>query len=100
MFEDIGIPDPETHQLKVQLSILIEEAIGRRKLSQRKAAQIMGVTQADVSHIVRGVLRGYSLERLFRCARALGVRVSLCATTEGDRESAAPIILSPAEAMG
>lgn len=90
VFADIGIPEPETHQLKVQLSIIIEKEIERRELSQRAAAQIMGLTQADVSHIVRGTLRGYSLERLIRCARALGVAVSLLAQEGGE---AAPVVV-------
>lgn len=77
VFADIGIPDPETHQLKVQLSIIIEEEIGRRGLSQREAAEVMEITQSDVSHIVRGTLRGISIERLIRCARRLGIDVSL-----------------------
>jgi len=82
VFADIGIPDPETHELKVQLSLIIEDEMERRGLSQRAAATLMGVTQADVSHIIRGRLRGYSLERLIRCARALGVAVTLHPSVE------------------
>lgn len=77
VFADIGIPDPETHRMKAQLAIIIGREVRRRGLSQREAAELMGVTQCDISHILRGVLRGYSLERLIRCVRALGVSVSL-----------------------
>lgn len=88
VFEDIGVPDPETHLLKVQISILIEEEISRLGLSQRAAAEIMGVSQSDVSHIIRGTLRGYSLERLIRCARALGIQVSLQPSRQEPRVAA------------
>jgi len=91
VFADIGTPDPETHQLKVELSILIEQEIGARGLSQRAAAEIMGISQSDVSHIVRGTLRGFSIERLIRCAHALGILVSLRTSSRTPRSAGVPV---------
>lgn len=98
VFADIGIPDPETHRLKAQLSIIIGDEIRRRGLSQREAAATIGVTQSDVSHIARGVLRGFSLERLIRCVRALGVDVTLQPSAPDTQYTAEPIVLGEAEA--
>jgi predicted XRE-type DNA-binding protein len=77
VFADLGIENPEEHKLKVQISLIIERLVDERGLSQREAALIMGLKQADVSNIVRGVLSGFSLDRLLRCLRALDQDVTI-----------------------
>ena len=65
----------------------IEDLIRGRHLTQRKAAEIMGLAQADVSSIVRGRTERFSLERLLRCLNALGqdVVISIQPTAGGER---------------
>ncbi len=77
MFADLGQPDSDTHLLKAELVSRIDRIIGQRKLTQAKAAGILGISQPDVSRLLRGNFRDYSMERLFRLLQALGQDVEI-----------------------
>jgi predicted XRE-type DNA-binding protein len=71
VFADLGLPDAEEHFLKAQLVSRIQLIIQGRRLTQRKAADLLGLSQPDVSRLLRGQFRDYSLERLLRLLMAL-----------------------------
>jgi predicted XRE-type DNA-binding protein len=71
VFADLDFPDPEEALAKAYLAAEISTTIAEQGLSQTKAAEVLGIGQPKVSAIVRGQLRGFSLERLIRCLRAL-----------------------------
>ena len=77
VFADLGFPDPEEALLKAQLASRILEIITDRKLTQKKAADILGVDQPKVSALLRGKLAGFSTERLFRFINTLGQDVEI-----------------------
>ena len=63
------------HALKAKLVRRIGELIAENGLTQVEAAARMGLSQPDVSKMLRGQFRPLSLERLLRCLMALGQRV-------------------------
>lgn len=71
VFADLGLPNAEEHQLKAQLVGSIHDVIRSRKLTQSAAAALLGLSQPDVSRLLRGQFRDYSLERLLRLLTAL-----------------------------
>lgn len=77
VFADLGLPDAEERLAKAMLSRQIDKLIGARGLTQQQAAGILGITQPDVSNIVRGRLAGYSIERLSRLLTLLGQDVEI-----------------------
>ena len=77
IFADLDLPDPELLLAKAKLSIKIEKLIKERKLTQKQAAKIMGLTQPNVSDLLRGRLDGFTLDRLFRCLDALGQEIEI-----------------------
>jgi predicted XRE-type DNA-binding protein len=79
VYADIGTPDAEAHQVKAHVVMLIASVMQRHDLTQTEAARRMGIAQPDLSNILRGKFRGYSLERLLACARALSVDFELTA---------------------
>ncbi|MBW3571360.1 MAG: helix-turn-helix domain-containing protein [Gemmatimonadetes bacterium] len=58
VFANLGVPDPQEARVKAGLAQAIAETIGRRGLTQARAAEIMDVDQPKVSAIVRGRLTG------------------------------------------
>jgi predicted XRE-type DNA-binding protein len=72
VFADLGRPDAEVHLLKAELVTRIDEIIRERHLTQAKAAELLGLSQPDVSRLLRGSFRDYSVERLLRLLTALG----------------------------
>jgi predicted XRE-type DNA-binding protein len=71
VFADLGLPDADAHLLKAQLVSRIDGIIRRRKLTQAKAAELLGLSQPDISRLLRGHFRDFSLERLLRLLMAL-----------------------------
>ena len=72
VFADLGLPDADTHLLKAELVSRIDTIVRQRGITQTEAARLLGLSQPDVSRLLRGDFRQYSLERLFRLLTALG----------------------------
>jgi len=71
VFADLGLPDADERLVKAQIASRICEIIAGRKLTQTKAAAILGVDQPKVSALVHGRLDGFSSDRLFRFLNVL-----------------------------
>ncbi len=72
VFADLDHPDADAHLLKAELVSRINTIVRQRGITQTEAARLLGLTQPDVSRLLRGDFREYSLERLFRLLTALG----------------------------
>ena len=77
VFADLGLPDPEERLMKAQISQQIALALRRERLTQARAAEIMGIGQPKVSAILRGRLSGFSVERLIVLLLRLGRDVQM-----------------------
>ena len=87
VFADLGHADADAHLLKAGLVARIEEIIRRRKLTQARAAAMLGLSQPDVSRLLRGNFRDYSMERLLRLLTALGQDVEITIREPGERRA-------------
>lgn len=85
VFADLGFADAETHAVKAELVRHIAELIKIEGLTQTKAAARMGISQPDVSKMLKGQFRPFSVERLMRFLNALGqdVEIALAPTRRG-----------------
>jgi predicted XRE-type DNA-binding protein len=77
VFADLGLPDPETALAKADLARQVCAAIADRGLTQAEAAKLLRLDQPKVSALMRGRLRGFSTERLFRLLNALDQEVEI-----------------------
>ncbi len=77
VFADIGLPNPEEHLAKAQLVSMIDDVIRDRGLTQADAADLMGIDQPKVSHLLRGRFHGFSTHRLLEFLNALGRDVEI-----------------------
>lgn len=77
VFADLGLPDAEELQTKVQLAVRILETIEARGLTQAQAADLVGLKQPDISNLRRARLHNFTLDRLLRVLRRLGYTVQL-----------------------
>lgn len=64
IFSELGLPDAGTHFLKAQIVAELYRLTTELKLTQRKAGELMGISQPEVSRMFRGTFREYSVERL------------------------------------
>jgi predicted XRE-type DNA-binding protein len=77
VFADIGLPNPEEHLIKASLVLKIDRLMKQRGLKQVEAAKLFGVKQPDVSKMLRGEFRQFSVERLLHFLVALGQDVDI-----------------------
>ncbi len=77
VFADLGLDNPEELLAKAELVQRIADIIVERKLTQVRAAKLLGVDQPKVSALLRGKLDGFSTDRLFRFLNALGRDVEI-----------------------
>src|SRR5689334_21325492 len=90
VFEDLGLPNAEEHLVKAQLVFKIDTILKRRGLKQADAAELFGVKQPDVSKMLRGEFRQFSVERLLRFLVALNQDVEIVVRPHrGKQDSAA-----------
>lgn len=83
IFADLGYADAETHLLKAGLVTRIRDIISESKLTQTDAAKRMGLSQPDVSRLLRGQFRDVSVERLMRMLTKLGCDVDIVIRDHG-----------------
>lgn len=96
VYADTGHPNPEEAMAKAELAILISDAIKQKKLTQKKAAELMGVDQPKISAIIRGQLSGFTIDRLFRFLIALGMDIIIEAKPHNRKDNLAHIqVLHP-----
>ena len=72
VFADLGLPDADAHLVKAELVSRIDDIVSQCGITQTEAARLLGLSQPDVSRLLRGDFREYSLERLFRLLATLG----------------------------
>ncbi len=84
VFKDLGLPHPELEMLRTQLSVEIYATLKRRRLTQAKAAELLGVSQADVSRLKNADISRYSVDRLFRFLKRLGGKVEVHIRADGE----------------
>ena len=77
VFADIGIPNADEHFIKADIVFGIAARIKAKGLTQAAAAKRLGLSQPDVSKLLRGNFAGYTLDRLFSFLRALGSDVKI-----------------------
>jgi predicted XRE-type DNA-binding protein len=70
VFADLGLPDSEERLLKAGIVIELRRLIEERELTQVKAAKLVGISQPDLSHLLRGDFDDYSAERLMKMLTA------------------------------
>jgi predicted XRE-type DNA-binding protein len=79
VFLDLGFPPEEAAILQMRAEIMadLRKIITTKKLTQAKAADLLGVSQSRVSDLMRGKWEKFSLEMLIALATKAGMRISL-----------------------
>ena len=77
VFADIGVANADEHLVKAKLVYKIDGLMKARRLKQAEAARLFGVKQPDVSKMLRGDFRQFSVERLMRFLVALDQDVQI-----------------------
>ena len=94
VFKDLDVPNAEEHFVKAQLVFKIDTIIKKRRLKQVEAAALFGVRQPDISKMLRGEFRQFSVERLLRFLVALDQDVEIVVKPHRNRNIAPALHVS------
>ena len=77
IFADLGLADAAERQAKADLSHVIINIVEDHGWTQRKAADMLGIAESEMSDLVNGKLRRFSRERLERYLYVLGMEIRI-----------------------
>ena len=77
VFADLGLPDADALLVKAQLTYQIAKRIKTLALTQNEASQRLGLSQPDVSRLMKGRATGFSTDRLLALLNALDFDVDI-----------------------
>jgi len=96
-YADLGYKNYEEMETKADLLIEINKEIRKKKLTQIRAAKILGISQPKLSELLRGRFRGYSVERLIHFLTILGKDVNIVITNKKTRKARVSVFCSNGE---
>jgi predicted XRE-type DNA-binding protein len=77
VFADLGLPDADKLKIKSGLVIEITRAMRSQNLTQKAAAERMGIPQPKVSAMLRGDFANLSERKLMDCLTRLGYDIEI-----------------------
>jgi predicted XRE-type DNA-binding protein len=77
VYADLGFKNHEEMETKAGLVIEITKAIKKKKLTQKQAAEIFGISQPKLSELLKGLFREYSVECLIHFLNDIGQDVDI-----------------------
>jgi len=79
VFADLGFDAEEAANLKLrsQLMIEVDKALMEKKLTQKAAAEALGISQPRVSDLLRGKTEKFTIDSLVNILTKLGHEVSM-----------------------
>lgn len=79
VFDDLGFDTAEASNLKIRAALMraIEQELDKQKLTQAKAAKLLGVSQPRISDIKRGKIQLFTIDVLINMLAKIGKPVSL-----------------------
>jgi predicted XRE-type DNA-binding protein len=94
VFKDLGVANPDEQLVKAQLVEKIDTILKGRGLKQSETAQLFNVSQPDVSRMLRGDFRQFSIERLLRFLVVLNQDVEIVVKPHRGRNNVATLHVS------
>lgn len=79
VFLDCGFPPTEAENLRIRAKMMmaLSDYIQERKITQSRAARIMGVLQPRISDLVRGKIGSFTIDTLVNMVTAAGLKVDV-----------------------
>lgn len=77
VFADLGFANPDEELAKADLVLAMGRVIEARGLDRTKAAEAIGLQEAEINLLLRGRSEGYSIDRLLAILNLLGQDVEI-----------------------
>jgi predicted XRE-type DNA-binding protein len=77
VFADLGVKDANQFQARAQIGFHVFNILEDRKLKQREIAEVLGIAQPDVSHLMNGHFSRFTTDKLLDFLKRLDRKVTI-----------------------
>ena len=77
VFADLDLEDAEEHCTRGKIGIQVLRLLKQRSLKQREISQLLGISQPEVSYLMRGEFQRFSEGKLLTFLKRLDTEISL-----------------------
>ena len=77
VFADLGLEDADELYARAQLGLHVHRLLTSRELKQREIADLLGVKQPEVSHLMNGHFSRFTTDKLLEFLKRLDQTVSI-----------------------
>ncbi len=65
VFKDLGLPNPDERLAKAKLAYKINRLVADRGMTQKEAAEFLGISRSKMTELRNGRLKGFTIDFLF-----------------------------------
>jgi predicted XRE-type DNA-binding protein len=91
VFVDCGFPPAEAENLRIRAKMMaaLTRYIEQKKITQTRAAKVMGVSQPRISDLMRGKIGLFTIDTLVNMVTAAGLKVDVDITVRAKNKRVA-----------
>ncbi len=94
IFADIGLPDPDKRLAHAQIGVAVLKILYSRELKEREMAKVLGIKQAEVSHLLNGRFNRFTTDNLLDFLDRLDQKVVIQVSDRHEGEPSQRVIFA------
>ena len=95
VFADLGLKDSDQLLARAQIGFYVFKILEDKKLKQREIAEVLGIAQPDVSHLMNGRFSRFTTDKLLDFLKRLNRKVTIEVSRHRKGEPYQQVTLAP-----
>jgi predicted XRE-type DNA-binding protein len=95
VFADLGLKDADQLLARAQIGYHVFKILKEEKLKQREIAEVLGIAQPDVSHLMNGHFSRFTTDKLLDFLRRLDRKVMIAVSRRHEGEPYQQVTFAP-----
>ena len=95
VFADLGLKDSDQLLARAQIGFYVFKILEDKKLKQREIAEVLGIAQPDVSHLMNGRFSRFTTDKLLDFLKRLNRKVTIEVSRHHKGEPYQQVTLAP-----
>jgi predicted XRE-type DNA-binding protein len=95
VFADLGLKDADRLLARSQIGFHVFKILEEQKLKQREIAQVLGIAQPDVSHLMNGHFSRFTTDKLLDFLKRLDRKVTIKVSRRHEGEPYQQVTFAP-----
>ena len=87
VFKDLGLPNPDERLAKAKLAYKINRLIADQGLTQKAAADFLGLSRSKMTNLRNGRLRNFTIDHLFALLVKVDYHIEIRVSPKSNRDT-------------